>query len=155
MACPFHKTGVFGLLLLFFLIFYQPTIHGLNEQNNYLKKSVLFLKNKIKRSNSFTNNYFILESNLYHQTTFVLFVFCCLYGSSFLPYGRFYNRLGGNWGLFGADCFILCYLAFPFLRRPILLEYYYYFIFINIQQVKKINYLNSFDIKQFYKIKKI
>ena len=108
MACPFHKTGVFGLLLLFFLIFYQPTIHGLNEQNNYLKKSVLFLKNKIKRSNSFTNNYFILESNLYHQTTFVLFVFCCLYGSSFLPYGRFYNRLGGNWGLFYAIC------LFPF-----------------------------------------
>jgi hypothetical protein len=60
---------------------------------------------------------------------------CCFYGSSFLPYGRFYNRLGGNWGLFGADCFILCYLAFPFLRRPLLLEYFLYYIFIKTNQI--------------------
>lgn len=136
-ACPFHKTGVFGLLLLFFLLFFQPTLHGVNEQNNFFKKNILFLKNKLNKKNIFANNYFILESNLYHQTTYILFIFCCLYGSSFLPYGRFYNRLGGNWGLFGADCFILCYLAFPIFRRPLLLEYYFYFIFINITQLSK------------------
>jgi len=95
-ACPYHKTGVFGLLLLFFLLFFQPTLHGSNEQNNYLKKSILLLKYKLGRSNSFTSNYFVLESNLYHQITYSLFIMCCLYGSSFLPYGRFYNRLGGN-----------------------------------------------------------
>jgi hypothetical protein len=95
-ACPYHKTGVFGLLLLFFLLFFQPTIHGTNEQNNYLKRSVLFLRSKIKRSNAYTSTYFILEANIYHQFTYTLFIGCCLYGSSFLPYGRFYNRLGGN-----------------------------------------------------------
>ena len=136
-ACPYHKTGVFGLLLLFFLLFFQPTIHGTNEQNNYLKRSVVFLKFKLNRSNNYTSNYFILESSIYHQTTYTLFIMCCLYGSSFLPYGRFYNRLGGNWGLFGADCFILCYLAFPFLRRPLFLEYFFYFIFIKTSQIKK------------------
>jgi hypothetical protein len=134
-ACPYHKTGVFGLLLLFFLLFFQPTIHGTNEQNNYLKRSVLFLRNKLKRSNTYVSSYFILEANVYHQFTYTLFVMCCLYGASFLPYGRFYNRLGGNWGLFGADCFILCYLAFPALRRPLLLEYFLYYIFIKTNQI--------------------
>ena len=92
-ACPYHKTGVFGLLLLFFLLFFQPTIHGTNEQNNYLKRSVFFLKKKIQKNNTYTSTYFLLEANLYHQITYTLFVACCLYGSSFLPYGRFYNRL--------------------------------------------------------------
>lgn len=128
-ACPYHKTGVFGLLLLFFLLFFQPTIHGTNEQNNHLKRSVPFLRRKLKRSSMFVSSYFILESNLYHQTTYALFILCCLYGSSFLPYGRFYNRLGGNWGLFGSDCFILCYLAFPALRRPLSFEYFSYFVY--------------------------
>lgn len=135
-ACPYHKTGVFGLLLLFFLLFYQPVIHGTNEQNNFVKKDTLILNKSTFRSNNFVSNYFLLETNLYHQTTYSLFIISCLYGSSFLPYGRFYNRLGGNWGLFLADCYILSYLAFPFLRRPLLLEYYNYFVFIKINQFK-------------------
>jgi len=134
-ACPYHKTGVFGLLLLFFLLFFQPTIHGTNEQNNYLTRSIFFMKSKVRRSNTFISTYFILESNLYHQLTYGLFVGCILYGASFLPYGRFYNRLGGNWGFFGADCFILCYLAFPCIRRPLLLEYFLYYVFIKSNQL--------------------
>ena len=148
-ACPYHKTGVFGLLLLFFLLFFQPTIHGTNEQNSYMKRSVLFLRNKLKRSNTYVSTYFILEANLFHQFTYTLFIMCCLYGSSFLPYGRFYNRLGGNWGLFCADCFILCYLAFPSLRRPLLLEYFLYYIFIKTNQIttfklSKLKFLKKF-----------
>ncbi len=129
-ACPYHKTGVFGLLLLFFLLFFQPTLHGVNEQNNFFKKNSVFFKEKLQ-NNSYNNIYFVLESNLFHHTTYALFIMCCLYGASFLPYGRFYNRLGGNWGLLLADLFILCYLAFPFLRRPLLLEYYMYYVYIN------------------------
>jgi hypothetical protein len=119
-VCPHHKTGIFGLLLFFFLLFHQPTLHGTNEQNNYLKRSLVFLRRKLKKSSIYVGSYINLEINLYHQTTYAIFVMCALYASSFLPYGRFYNRLGGNWGLFCADCFILCYLAFPFLRRPLL-----------------------------------
>ena len=133
-ACPYHKTGVFGLLLLFFLLFFQPTLHGVNEQNNFFNKNTLFFKEKLK-NNSHTNVYYVLEANLFHQTTYALFIMCCLYGASFLPYGRFYNRLGGNWGFLLADIFILCYLAFPFLRRPLLLEYYMYYVYINTHQI--------------------
>ena len=135
-ACPYHKTGVFGLLLLFFLLFYQPVIHGTNEQNNYAKKDTILLSNITQRSDNFVSSYFILESNLYHLTTYSFFIISCLYGSSFLPYGRFYNRLGGNWGLFLADGYILCYLTFPSLRRPFYVEYYSYFIFIKANQFK-------------------
>jgi len=87
---------VFGLLLLFFLLIFQPTIHGTNEQNNYLTRVLLGGGFKFNRDVVYTNTYFVLESNLYHQTTYALFVMCCFYGASFLPYGRFYNRLGGN-----------------------------------------------------------
>jgi hypothetical protein len=95
-ACPYHKTGLFGLLLLFFLLFYQPTLHGVNEQNNFFKKNVLFYRRIILKQTVYSSVYFNLESNLYHQITYGLFIMCCFYGASFLPYGRFYNRLGGN-----------------------------------------------------------
>ena len=134
-ACPYHKTGLFGLLLLFFLLFYQPTLHGVNEQNNFFKKNVLFFKKIILKQTTYSSVYFNLESNIYHQTTYGLFLMCCLYGASFLPYGRFYNRLGGNWGLMFADCFILAYLAFPSLRKPTILEYFLYYVYLNTTQL--------------------
>jgi len=46
---------------------------------------------------------------------------CALYTASFLPYGRFYNRLGGNVGMLGAYLFVFFYLAFPIFRRPIII----------------------------------
>jgi len=47
---------------------------------------------------------------------------CALYTSSFLPYGRFYNRLGGNFGMLGSYMFVFMFLAFPFIRKPSLIE---------------------------------
>ena len=47
---------------------------------------------------------------------------CALYTTSFLPYGRFFQRVGGNWGFLGAYFFVFAYLAFNWLRRPIFLE---------------------------------
>jgi len=41
-----------------------------------------------------------------------------LYTSSFLPYGRFYNRLGGNDGMLGAYMYVLAYVSITSLRRP-------------------------------------
>ena len=42
-----------------------------------------------------------------------------LYTSSFLPYGRFYNRLGGNFAMLGAYFYVFIYLTFTGLRRPL------------------------------------
>ena len=53
-----------------------------------------------------------------------------LYTSSFLPYGRFYNRLGGNIGMLGAYFYVLLYVSITSLRRPYWLELYFYFLYI-------------------------
>jgi hypothetical protein len=29
--CPHHKTGIFGLLYFFLILFFQPLLHGSNE----------------------------------------------------------------------------------------------------------------------------
>jgi len=47
---------------------------------------------------------------------------CAFYTASFLPYGRFYNRLGGNIGMLLAYLFVFSYLAFTFFRRAIFVE---------------------------------
>lgn len=61
----------------------------------------------------------------------------CLYTSSFLPYGRFYNRIGGNFGMLGAYVYVFMYLTFNVFRRPILIDLITYNIF------HKVRYLNG------------
>jgi hypothetical protein len=53
----------------------------------------------------------------------------CLYGSSFLPYGRFFNRLGGNIGVLGSYIFIFFYLTFTSMRRSSSFDLINYLIF--------------------------
>jgi len=100
-VCPHHKTGIFGLLYFFFVLFHQPTLHGVSEYNLYRKKKVLLTTffSIGRKKNFLKNSYSNSELNVYFQTTYALFVMSALYTSSFLPYGRFYNRLGGNVGM--------------------------------------------------------
>jgi quinol-cytochrome oxidoreductase complex cytochrome b subunit len=118
-ACPFHKTGIFGLLFFFFILYFQPNLHGTTEQNSYSTKILSALAHTFDRSSFFSGGYLSLESNYYHQFTYALFIMCALYTTSFLPYGRFFHRIGGNWGFLGAYFFVFAYLACAWLRRPI------------------------------------
>jgi hypothetical protein len=77
-------------------LYYQPNLHGTTEQNNFGKKILLFLASKLDRVDFFTTLYNSLESNVYFQTFFFFFIGAALYTTSFLPYGRFFNRVGGN-----------------------------------------------------------
>jgi quinol-cytochrome oxidoreductase complex cytochrome b subunit len=142
-ACPHHKTGIFGLIFFFFVLFYQPVLHGTTEQNNYSKKTLLGLKSLLKRPNFFNASYFNLEMNLYHQLTYALFIACCLYAASFLPYGRFYNRIGGNIGMLGAYIYIFIYLAFPIFRRPLFLELIIYSLYVRTSFFKTLQFING------------
>jgi hypothetical protein len=117
-VCPHHKTGIFGLIFFFFALFHQPTLHGFNEHNLYYRRKLLFSFNKIKRRRFYKNMFFNVELNIFFQTTYALFAMCALYTSSFLPYGRFYNRLGGNVGMLGAYFYVFTYLSITSLRRP-------------------------------------
>ncbi len=134
-VCPHHKTGIFGLLFFFIALFYQPSLHGYTHFNFQTKKKLLFLKYKLQKNTIFSNFYFVSELNLYHQFWFGLFIMCCLNTCSFLPYGRFYNRLGGNIGMLGSYMFCFLYLTFSFFRRFFLIELIYFYLY------NKINFL--------------
>ena len=137
-ACPHHKTGIFGLLFYFFVLFFQPVLHGTTEQNNYNKRTLLFVKSKLKRYNFFAAQYVNLEMNLYHQMTYGLFIGCILYCASLLPYGRFYNRLGGNIGMLCSYMYVFVYLGFPVFRRPVILELFFFSLYSKTNFLKNI-----------------
>jgi hypothetical protein len=124
-VCPFHKTGLFGLVFYFFILFYQPTIFGVNEQNFYLKKITTITPFGIKSNIIYTpkNNSIFFE--ILYNITF--FWFCCsaLYVVSYLPYGRFYNRINGNYGTLISFLYIFIYLGTPYLRKNILSELFF------------------------------
>ena len=78
--------------------------------------------------------------NNYHQFTYTFYIACCLYVISLLPYGRFYNRLGGNVGLLGAYMYIFIYLGFTVLRRPLILDITMYNLYNKSSNFKKLQY---------------
>lgn len=141
-VCPHHKTGIFGLLYLFLVLFHQPTLHGINEHNLYYKRRLLFSANKMKQKVFFKQSYINVELNLFFQITYTFFVMCGLYTFTFLPYGRFYNRLGGNVGMLFAYMYVFFYLGVTSLRRPYWLELYFYFIYNKSNFFKNIKFIN-------------
>jgi len=106
------------------MLFYQPTLHGVTDShlNDQCRRSLTFLTPRFRRSGVFPSQYYNVENNLYTQLTFCCFFYACLYTASFLPYGRFYNRIGGNPTSLHAFMFIFAYLTFPFLRKPYTME---------------------------------
>jgi hypothetical protein len=109
-ACPHHKTGIFGLLLFFFTLFHQPTLHGTRQE---VSSSFLTLvKSTARGENSSFSLYINKEKSAVSATLYVAFVMSMLYTSSFLPYGRFYNRLGGNSAMLFSYLYVLFFLTF-------------------------------------------
>ena len=127
-VCPYHNTGIFGLIFFFWLLFLQPILHGHDHQFLYLKKSLIFLKFKLKKKYLYKNTTINVQVNWAYQFLYGLFIMACLYGSSFLPYGRFYNRLGGNSGMLGSYIYIFFYLTFSSLRRSSIFDMILYFV---------------------------
>lgn len=128
-ACPFHKTGIFGLILYFFLLYFQPNLHGTTEQNNSFKKFLLLFCLKLKKFSFFEYLRLTIDMNSSHQTNFWAFFVCAMYTTSFLPYGRFYNQVGGNIGMLLAYLYILCFLAFSSFRKTWTVVLYLFYIF--------------------------
>ena len=119
----------------------QPTLHGINESLNFdKKKNKLLLFVKWGKPFNYKLNWVSnTELNLFHNITYTFFIICILYTTTFLPYGRFYNRIGGNLGMLAAYLFVFCWLAFSFLRKPILFDIYLnQFIWLTYT-LKKIN----------------
>jgi quinol-cytochrome oxidoreductase complex cytochrome b subunit len=143
-ACPYHHIGIFGLVYFFVVLFFQVTLFGNTELDNYkyYNSSYLFI----------TNLYFIIEKILFLKyfipakyldklvqyiyfkvandwnvinydvsfqwlVSYSLFIISVFYTGSFLPYGRFYNKLGGNFWLLVSYFYVFSFLTFMFFRN--------------------------------------
>lgn len=147
-VCPYHNTGIFGLIFFFWLLFLQPILHGHDSQLLFLKKTLIFLNFKLKRKYFYKNTMLSIQVHLFYQMLYGLFIMACLYASSFLPYGRFFNRLGGNIGMLGSYIFIFFYLTFSSFRRSNFLDLVIYFVLSTTQwwlNGGENPYYNTFD----------
>lgn len=125
LVCPFHKTGIFGIIFFFFVLFHQVSLASSNELFWFSKK-----KKQLDAQNKY--NYILLSTRyhiditLFNQIIFYIFLMSLLYIFSFLPYGRFYNALGGNVGMLFSYIYILIYLSFNNFKN-----FFWNFFFFN------------------------
>jgi quinol-cytochrome oxidoreductase complex cytochrome b subunit len=98
--CPHHYWGIFGLVFFLLIFFFQPNL----KDKNILNKKCFFLKIKNLKLNN--------EYNFWNLFFFNIFLLSLLYTSSCLPFGRFYNRLNGNYILLLSYYYVFCYLIF-------------------------------------------
>ena len=143
-ACPYHYIGIFGLIIFFVVLYFQVTLFGVSELDNYkyYNSILLFFINlyiliskmpmlKIFISEKFLNKclnfiYFkvandwnVINYDISFQwlICYGFFLTALMYTSSFLPYGRFYNKIGGNFWLLISYFYIFSFLTFMFLRN--------------------------------------
>ena len=107
LTCPYHYAGIAGLILFFLAFYYQPNLVGRGELELYntIKTVVLnFLTTPrlfYKRLATIYRATPDLEATYFFS--YGIFLICVWYSFSYLPYGRFFNRLGGN------DSGLFCY----------------------------------------------
>lgn len=112
-VCPMHVTGIAGLLLMFFVLYHQVTLAGAGD----------FPVKKLA-SNPSTPSYIIdgrslnMDFSLLSQINFFLFVMALLYTTTFLPAGRYYQRVNGNFGMLFSYFYVISYLTFFNIRSP-------------------------------------
>ena len=104
--CPHHYVGIFGLVLFMVIIYFQP---DLKTKTNLLDSIYV-----LRHSN--------VNFSAINITLFWLFVVSLFYCDSFLPYGRFFNRLGGNDMLMLAYFYVFIYLILPVYRIALLIS---------------------------------
>ena len=125
LSCPFHYTGIIGLILFFVAFYFQPNIIGRGEFDLYSSAKTVIL-------NILSGVQLIFKKlvNIYRTTpdieymyfiTYSIFVVTIWYSFSYLPYGRFFNRLGGNDATLSAFMYIFIYLSGLSLRVSYLL----------------------------------
>jgi quinol-cytochrome oxidoreductase complex cytochrome b subunit len=118
-ACPYHYLGIFGLVFFFVVFFFQLNIIGHNETGSSKKlKTVSFISLLLNGKSLYTLQWekIEIESNLQWQLTFAMFIIAIAYTCSYLPYGRFYHSIGGNFMTLFSYLYIFSFLGFTFIR---------------------------------------
>lgn len=96
-VCPHHYFGIFGLIYYMVIIYYQPAIKNFYIEGREINE------NGVQPSR---------EWDKLHYFSFYLFACSLVYASSILPYGRYYNRVHGNYMSLVSYFIIFCYLSF-------------------------------------------
>ena len=149
-ACPYHYVGIFGLVFFFVVLYFQVSLFGASDLENLKQNNTVYsffteLKLIIKKNkvlSSFFPNFFFKNNSklrgynnwnsinydlsLQWLISFSLFFVAIMYSLSFLPYGRFYNKVGGNVGLLISYFYIFSFLLFMFVRNSWFLSNYKY-----------------------------
>lgn len=121
-ACPFHYTGLLGLVLFFIGFYFQPNILGLREFKGFTGLKNIFnllwfwIDSLTKRITQPVK--LITEYEVFYRITYSIFVVSLWYIFSYLPFGKFFNRLGGNGAGLLAFIFIFVYMSSTYLRVP-------------------------------------
>lgn len=116
LVIPHALIGVAGLALFFVLIYFQVYLHQNSELKLYKSKLLNF--NFFNKYNKTFNFYKIhIDFDLWYQTTYFLFFLACMYTTTFLPNGKYYQLLGGNFCMLLSYFYILLYLGFPNIKR--------------------------------------
>lgn len=118
LACPYHKTGIFGLAFLFGALYFQPNIHGTTDTEGLDSLTSLAWGLSVKRASLPSEHQNAVTLHFYRQLVYYWFFMCALYTTSFLPYGRFYHRIGGNVAMLYSYMFVFVYLSCSSLRNP-------------------------------------
>lgn len=110
-----HVEGIFGLLFFFFALYHQPTISG--YRYNYSSKVTAISKQS--STQKLINPALINpDVSFYKQFMFYLFFMALMYTTTFLPAGRYYQKVYGNTGLLVSYFYVLFYLLFSNVQNP-------------------------------------
>jgi quinol-cytochrome oxidoreductase complex cytochrome b subunit len=148
-ACPYHYVGIFGLIFFFLVLYFQVSLFGTSELENLKYNNTIYsfyqellkfilkynflnflnlnniIEKKINKiSNKVYNNWNVINYDISLQwlLSFGFFIVAVMYTLSFLPYGRFYNKLGGNFSLLFSYFYIFGFLTFMFFRNSWILN---------------------------------
>ena len=77
--CPHHYLGIFGLIVLFVGVYFQPNIF------NWFFKVYAAIKTYVNSGKSYAT-----------LTMYGIFLVCCLYTASYLPCGKYFTYVQGN-----------------------------------------------------------
>ena len=117
-----HLSGIFGLLLIFFALYHQVTLAGASDFTSKRTSTVGVFNQSQTVINTRALN---MDISLINQITFYLFIMALFYTTTFLPAGRYYQRVGGNFGMLFSYFYVMGYLVFFNLRSPRLFENYF------------------------------
>lgn len=125
-ACPHHTTGILGLVFFFVSLFFQPNINSFDGYSHYKLRKTSCIAGVCRKPVYFSNYYLwrrrYVSDSFWHQITYALFFIAFYYTFTYLPYGRFFNRLQGNDATLIAYFIIFSYLGGYFGRDASLLE---------------------------------